>query len=287
MSSFLRTRYAALREQLGLAGLVVAIVALIAALAGGAYAADHAGPSAIASKSPVGPRGPRGKTGPQGPVGPAGTNGKDGADGTNGKDGTPGAGGKSVVLGNANGCEEGGMTVEMEGSPTTKREVCNGVEGQPGPRGLPGEDGEPGEPGQTGFTETLPSGETETGTWLTPRLVEVTELYSQTVISFPIPLAAPIGSASWVTTQEQSAHSNSACPGTVESPRAAKGNLCLYQGFTENPTETPNFSVTYFRRPGSSAFGAGTTGSIAYAAYEGPSSPEPTQMSGTWAVTAP
>ena len=85
----------------------------------------------------------------------------------------------------------------------------------------------------------------------------------------------------------QSAHSNSACPGTVESPGAAKGYLCLYQGYTENPTETDKFYVSYFRPPGSLNFGVGTTGAIAYAVYEGPSSSEPTQMSGAWAVTAP
>ncbi len=271
--------FAKLHNQFGSAGLALSVAAIVLALTGGAIAANHSQNARRTEKS--GRRGKQGPVGPQGPQGPAGPQGAPGPAASAGADG------KSVVLGTAVGCEEGGTRVEVESSPATKHEVCNGVEGPPGPRGEAGEDGEPGEPGQTGFTETLPSGETETGTWLTPRIVNVEELYSQTTISFSIPLASPISNAAWVTTEEQENHSNPECPGTVEDPRAAKGALCLYQGATENPTETPSFYVSYFRRPGSRQFGAGTTGAIAYAAYEGPASEEPTQMSGAWAVTAP
>jgi hypothetical protein len=279
--------FAKLHNQFGTAGLIVAIVALIAALGGGAYAANHSGSTAAVSKSTAGPRGPRGKTGPPGPVGPAGANGKDG---TNGKDGAPGANGKSIVIGSAPGCEEGGISVEVEESPATKRIVCNGIEGPPGQKGDEGEEGEPGENGQTGFTETLPSGQTETGAWISPAMSE--EAREQVAISFPIPLPNALGfeEQHYVTIEEQETHASSICPGTAEAPKAARSNLCIYEGVAEAENEAveKGLSVLVARRLGFRAPGAATAGAVIYVLYEGPpSTEEAARLSGSWAVTAP
>jgi hypothetical protein len=273
-----------IREQFSTAALILSVVALVAALAGGAIAASHS--DSIASKSKVGPRGPRG---PKGAPGAPGTNGANGTAGAKGENGAPGAPGASVVLGSAPSCEEGGTSVEVAGSPSTKRAVCDGIEGPPGPRGEDGEPGEPGENGQTGFTETLPSGQTETGAWISPFIQNVTELYAQVAVSFPIPLAASLegGGVHYVSIAAQTAHSVTACPGTVEAPTATKANFCVYQGVTENPTGTGSFGVTFIRRPGAEASGTGTAGAVMYVAYEGEASSEYTWMSGSWAVTGP
>ncbi len=145
----------------------LAVAALVFAMAGGAYAAGkylitstkQIKPSVLKQlHGAAGPQGSAGPGGPQGPVGPegkAGANGKDGANGVNGKDGTNGSNGTGVTVGaTAVGCKAGGVTVEAEGS-KAPREVCNG------------------ENGQSGFTESLPSGKTETGVWTMPATAPV------------------------------------------------------------------------------------------------------------------
>jgi hypothetical protein len=61
-----------------------------------------------------------------------------------------------------------------------------GKDGARGPTGLEGPEGPEGAPGQTGFTETLPSGKTETGAYRAPAGS------AGTVISFNIPLPAAL-----------------------------------------------------------------------------------------------
>ena len=170
----------AMREPFGTAGLIVAIVALVAALAGGAYAASGitVGSSGdltkaqekqvakIARKSAR--PGPPGATGPAGPTGPAGAAGKDGTKGTDGEDGAPGKDGVNVTFSPASeaACIAGGSVFKASNGETT---ICNG---------------------ETGFTETLPSGKTETGVWA-GTFYEL----GPVPISFAIPLAAPISGA--------------------------------------------------------------------------------------------
>ncbi|MGD0455994.1 MAG: hypothetical protein ABSB69_20605, partial [Solirubrobacteraceae bacterium] len=137
---------------------IVATMALVFAMGGGAaYAASHylitsskqIKPSAlteIAKKAKGAPGAPgangaagTGSAGPQGPAGNAGSNGSNGTNGTNGK---------SVAVaeeksGGPNCKGQGGTSVEQEGS-GKKLYACNGT---------------------TGFTKTLPTGMTETGTW--------------------------------------------------------------------------------------------------------------------------
>ena len=213
-----------LREHLGTAGLVVAIVALVAALAGGAIAANggsgdgKATASAKAKKGPRGPKGPKGDTGPAGPAGPQGAKGDKGdtgaagSNGTNGTNGAPGAAGApgtsvtntALPKGNVN-CPEGGAEFKVgAGTPTR---ACNGT---------------------TGFTETLPPGETETGTWSITNS-SMGFMDSTAAISFPIPLAESGGAGSAITfngkqTEEEEFTAN--CPGSLAEPQAEPGFLC-------------------------------------------------------------
>jgi hypothetical protein len=274
-----------LRSQIGTAGLVVAIVALVAALGGGAYAAtggNSGKATASAKQGKQGKQGKPGKTGPAGPAGPAGSagaKGDTGAAGSNGSNGAPGAAGKSVVLVNetpANCGVEGGFTYEVQGS-GNKNEVCNG------------------ENGTTGFTETLPSGKTETGIWsfngyLMPEQEQNTETGALRVpISFAIPLSAPLLEANIINATKSKIDCGAdatclsalaaKCPATSESqpnsvrnPSAAPGFLCWYtSGSILNATFVlafPNFSK------------AGTTLLFSIDAAQA-------SGAGSWAVTAP
>ena len=189
MSSFLRTHLAALRGQFSTAALILSVIALVAALAGGALAANGSARYARTKvvKGPAGKPGKEGLPGPEGKQGPAGTAGLPGA---------AGAAGKGIVVGSAPSCEEGGTSFEIEGSPSSKHVVCNGIEGPPGSKGEEGEEGERGENGQTGFTETLPSGQTETGAWISPAIKKVEEseeIREQVAISLSDPAAQPAG----------------------------------------------------------------------------------------------
>ncbi len=212
-----------LRAHLGTAGLVVAIVALIAALGGGAYAATGGGSSGKATasakvkKGPRGPKGAKGDTGPVGPQGPAGAKGDTGAKGDAGAAGTNGSNGTNGVsptgtafIGEANGCKEGG--VKFVGANTTV--ACNGAKGQ------------------TGFTDTLPSGKTETGMWSFGQTSENPKAAASLVsISFNIPLPAgqdPIFVFTKIPSEQVPGENEAECPGTVAEPDAAPGYLCVY-----------------------------------------------------------
>lgn len=173
--SYLRTRYRAMHQRFGTAGMIIAVIALVAALGGTALAAKGAltgkqkkEVEKIAKKFQG--------TGPAGTNGTNGTNGKDGAPGAAGTNGTNGSNGKSVVVtGTASGCDEGGASVEVEGTPASKQEICDGEAGEEGPEGSPWTDG-----------GTLPPGAVETGMWTA---VEAENFGFATVpISFTVPL---------------------------------------------------------------------------------------------------
>ncbi|HWA52995.1 MAG TPA: hypothetical protein VG816_02370 [Solirubrobacterales bacterium] len=214
--------FSTLRTRFGIPG-VISVIALVFAMFGGAYAASNSsgGGKATASKTKTvkGPRGPKGATGPAGPAGPAGpqgpagANGKDGSNGTNGSNGT----GATTAAYSGSECANGGVEVKSA-SPTAY--VCNG------------------EDGQTGFTETLPSGKSEHGTWglgnvyAGPTEEGVEKTTSAYIpISFSIPLAAPFpGSveSSHAHYIEAEAAPTEECPGTFQEPAAAPGSLCMY-----------------------------------------------------------
>ncbi|HEY8810199.1 MAG TPA: hypothetical protein VIM28_09275, partial [Solirubrobacterales bacterium] len=176
--------FSPLRNRFGIPG-VISVIALVFAMMGGAYAASNnsgGGKATASAKAKRGPRGPKGPTGPAGPQGPAGPAGKDGA---NGASGAPGADGKSVEVEAAGAeCPEGGSKFKVGG--VVKGAACNGEEGEPG------EDGEDGEPGILHSGESLPSGATETGSWIFPG---GSPQGTTTAVSFPIPLPAEIDGA--------------------------------------------------------------------------------------------
>ena len=204
-----------LHNKLGTAGLVVAIVALVAALTGAAFAAvpglnskQKKQVTKIAKKyagkpGAPGAAGPAGAKGDKGDKGDAGTNGTNGKDGTNGTNGTNG---KSVVVGTPTEaeCADGGATVQVEGTPASKKAICNG---------------------ETGFTETLPAGETETGVW---SLLSEGAGSRIAEWSFPIPLAA-VPTFNWIDTEGEAIRGNlENCDGNAAEPAADPGNLCVY-----------------------------------------------------------
>lgn len=193
-------------NKLGTPGFAILVVALVVALTAGAFAAGGAlttkekkEVTAIAKRF-------------AGEPGASGTQGSPGAPGANGTNG--GAGKSVVVTGEAAGanCKSGGVKVEVEGNAASRKFVCNGL---------------------AGFTETLPSGETETGAWsygLTPSTVAV----ATSSISFDIPLAE--GTLPEFHYVKTAGEDEAECPGNAAEPAAAEGNFCVYQGpLTENP----------------------------------------------------
>jgi hypothetical protein len=212
----------------------IAFFALVFALTGGAFAAtggsnggsgSHATLTASASKAkpkakagprgPAGPKGAPGATGATGPAGPqglagaagaAGGKGENGTNGTNGADGTDGASGTSATTesftGSKHGCPLGGVVVK---SASPEAAVCNG---------------------KTGYTEFLPEGKTETGTFgqAGPEEAEM---------KIPISFTIPIEGEEVITKVhflEAEAKLPGECEGTVKKPEAAPGALCVYGG---------------------------------------------------------
>lgn len=278
----LRHPIRAIREPFGTAGLIVAVVALIAALAGGAVAATNGSGNGQATasakkhkkaKAKRGPRGPRGKTGPAGPQGPAGAKGDKGDAGAAGKDGANGTSGATGPQG---------------------PQGPEGPEGPEGPAGPEGPRGPEGEPGVIHPGETLPSEATETGAWslgtIPAAAVPPAGTFALVAISFPVPLAAGldeqhvhyINAAGEEVTSPVSKQPSTVCLGTVASPTAAAGHLCIYASLETNAFTIPAF----IRKPDTpiTTPGAGVTGSIVNFAVTGAGN---LAAAGSWAVTAP
>ncbi len=269
-----------LHKQLGPAGLTVAIAALVLAVGGTALAASaltgkqkkevekiakkYAGkPGAAGAQGPAGPAGPQGAVGPKGDTGSAGSAGAAGASVTNTK----------LNPGNAN-CLEGGAEFKVGSGSSTF--ACNGEEGPEGPEGPAGGPGPEGSPWLAGGT--LPPGETETGSY-SLRVPSAQIAYIP--LSFPLPL--PVGEGTEgnrvaVNYVKEGTGPTAACPGTPADPSAEPGNLCVYEGSSEE------FSYSAEIRPdnGESGIGAARTGAVLL--MEGKSGFA--YVVGTWAVTA-
>jgi hypothetical protein len=288
------------RQRFGTAGLVVAVIALVAALGGTALAAKGAltGPqkkevTKIAKKF-------AGQPGTNGTNGSPGAKGDTGAPGANGTDGSPGAPGKGVALtaitaagleGNCTGV--GGTKVEVQETPASKKFICNGAKGTNG---------------TTGFTETLPPGKTETGTY-TLSMASNVATTPIAAISFPIPLTetGAEGNA-WAFTPEQAEEEewgklesntskgckpgetgclDTGCRGNAVHPTAPSGTLCIYgdfdrrNGTVEGTYEARNFEF------GFNAYS--TSGAVVYGPFLGGTEKEAAtiEAGGAWAVTAP
>ena len=236
--------FSTLRTRFGIPG-VISVIALVFAMFGGAYAASNSsggGKATASAKAKQGPRGKTGKTGPagpQGPAGPTGPAGSKGEAGANGSNGTPGADGKSVTgeAITAGGVCGAGVTGVKYTLNATSTNVCNGKDGQ------------------TGFTSTLPSGKTETGTWAvgeggTGEVHFDTETSEPVLNQYvPISLAIPLEAeaapelvfvqmteglnaevfSGLELEQLQEEGAEHGCPGIEEGiPHAEPGKLCVY-----------------------------------------------------------
>jgi hypothetical protein len=276
--------FSRLREPFGKAGLIVAVMALVVALGGGAIAANSGGDAtASAKKKNKAKKKAKGATvaqvrkiakqearkfansnpGPQGPQGLPGIQGPAGKDGVGSK-GDTGDNGKSAAVteipAEEEGCNElGGAEVKQEGA-AEGVEVCNGPEGSPWTAG-----------------GTLPSGETMTGTYATAAMEGVGLVAG---LSFPIPLAAPLGGGDVVIVKSAEASPVACDDGDAENgapgpanPEADPGKLCLFVGSVVAPGAPVAIVNPTTGTPGASVAGA--------AALSGAAS------LGTWAVTAP
>ena len=219
--------------------------ALVFMMAGGAFAASK---YVITSTKQISPKvlkrltGVPGKNGATGPAGPAGPAGAPGAAGSRGE---------------------------------------TGKEGTQGKEGPPGQTGEKGKDGQTGFTETLPKGKSETGTW--------SAIYEATAANQPgsasISFAIPLETAPTPQFIELGAQDPPGCEGSAQAPTAAPGNLCVYEGANANAAEWKElnlFPIRFFD-PGEGPGTAGKVGTILYVASKEAGL---TSANGSWAVTA-
>lgn len=325
--------FSLLRNRLGIPGLI-SVIALVFAMSGGAFAAKDAldGASSSAKKQnnagKRGPKGPRGKPGPAGPAGPqgpagaAGAKGDKGDTGAQGGSGAPGSPGTSVTTSNepagtANCSGRGGSKFQAgAGTPTF---ACNGAQGTQGtsvtntpesPGANCKEGGSKfqvgagtatyacnGEPWTAGGT--LPSGETETGSWAfgvaTPAAVSTGFDLINVSISFTIPLAASLSSSAvhFIKPNGKETIFNEGtfeleevdptnCPGSDNAPSADPGHLCIYANVQQNMSVGSNFTIL---NPGTGGGGAGTTGAIV--GFINDEDPGNLAAFGTWAVTAP
>jgi hypothetical protein len=238
---------------------VALTLALVFSMTGGAYAAGkylitstkQIKPSVLKSlkgangkngvAGPAGPAGPAGLAGPAGPGGPAGKDGTNGTNGTNGQEGKVGSAGTL------------GPTGPKGLSPT----------GPTGPVGAPWPDG-----------GTLPSGATETGTYV---FVARALGLEEQAFSFSIPLKAPLDNTHFI--EETSSHNGKndtpECEGTVEEPKATAGNLCMYYNIGEGKSVV--LGVT----------SEGISGALAIFDVTQLNNGEDATSNGSWAVTAP
>jgi hypothetical protein len=243
--------FSAVRKRLTYANVALTI-GLVFAMSGGAYAA---GKYLITSTKQISPKVLAQLKGAKGAKGAVGAAGATGPAGPQGPAGAPGVKGET------------------------------GTQGVPGGEGKPGKDGENGKEGSPWTAGgTLPSKKTEKGAWNLSVGAEVNPLTS---ISFAIPLAAPIseGNVFYVGAEGKAPE----CPGSAEEPKAAAGDLCIYQVFVTDVEEENSLATATILDPSGGFFpqkkGAGTTGALLKLnALNGTVTP---LAWGTWAVTAP
>ena len=250
--------FSTLRTRFGIPG-VISVIALVFAMFGGAYAASNSsnnGKATASAKAKKGPKGPKGATGPAGPAGAQGPAGPAGAKGDAGANGSNGAAG-----------------------PT-------GATGAAGAKGATGAAGATGATGFSGFTETLPAGKTETGTWAASGSLVGPGVEALVPISFSIPLAQPstAGTAFFLSKEEikneEGPGFEAGCTGTVEHPTAPEGALCVYSDYIGSNV---SFLLFYFNEQANSYQPTGSVMLLSNTSNQ----EERIQGQGSWAVTAP
>jgi Collagen triple helix repeat (20 copies) len=241
--------FTTLRKRLHLTpATAIAALALVFAMTGGAYAA---GKYVITSTKQISPKVLKSL---QGKAGAKGATGATGATGASGPVGAAGAG-----------------TAGVPGAP-----------GAVGKEGLAGKEGKEGPAGMTGFTKTLPSKETETGSWTAQIPAKAAPGTSTAfgAISFSIPLGSALDEGHVFLVEPEA--SVSQCPGTVSNPKAAAGDLCVYEAAPKRVE--PAFGAIH--DPSSENLpevGAGRSGAILTFSTEEEGG---AFGFGTWAVTA-
>jgi hypothetical protein len=242
---------------------VVSTLCLFILLGGSSYAAVKLGRNAVKSKNIAADAvtSPKVKNGSlisedfrpgQLPSGPGGPAGDPGAPGTNGVNGT------SVTSANepaGPNCANGGAKFTAASGDTY---ACNGAQGDPGP-----------------FPGTLPSGKTLRGVYYAENTAAAAADRTSDSVSFGFTLASQPAAhyiASGATPPAQ-------CPGTVNSPEAAPGHLCVYEFSRFSVTSAGIVDPTegVIGQSSKEGFGVGATASGAGNYFVG----------GAWAVTSP
>jgi Collagen triple helix repeat (20 copies) len=229
-------------------GNVVLSLILIFAMSGGAYAA---GKYLITSTKQISPKvlkalkgiaGPRGLQGTPGAAGPVGKEGPPGKEGPVGKEGPA------------------------------------GKEGPVGKEGPAGEKGQEGTPWTAGGT--LPTGSTETGTWVIHDTASGPEETQGTAVSFPIRLASHPQVTTFIKVGDPVPPE---CTGDATNPGAQSGHFCVFEAQT--PVYKGNLKFAAATNPAGN-FNAGTTGAeLVFLTSETVKAGEEVSAEGSWAVT--
>lgn len=204
-------KFLKMRTKFGYSHVTIA-VAVALTMSGGAYAATKIIITSTKQISPKVLKALKGNVGPAGAVGAAGPGGKEGLPGAEGKQGT---------------------------------------QGVQGIQGIEGKEGKEGSPWTVG--SALPSGKSLKGEWsVVATAKEATNEFANSV-SFALPLAsAPATHFIRIGEGENEEESKWApsikqgkCKGSVASPEAAPGNLCVFAQEEENSVQELTIGKTY------------------------------------------
>jgi Collagen triple helix repeat (20 copies) len=265
--------YHRFKDRFGTAGVVLGVIAIVLAVGGSAIAASGLNGKQKKEVKSIAKSfqgtGPKGDAGAPGSPGTNGTNGKDGAPGAQGNPGTPGApgtdgtDGEDVTVSSYTGpeCHGEGEKGAKFTNGTGTAYACNGAEGAGG--------------GGGGWSDTLPSGKTETGAWH----AQGGGFENPTAISFPIPLSpANAASISASGIHVTDVDGDATCLGTAAAPTAPAGKLCIY--VTSNNGSTVE---VYPPNENFSGEAIGTNGALLYFGLTTTGQ----EANGGFAVTAP